>query len=171
VIGSLTIEENFALVVPDRHRFWLKRRPRTTLRKVAAQALEPFEMGLEGRLGTPADELSGGQRQAVAVAMATVSRPAVLLLDEHIAALDPKSGRLVKEATERIVQDADMTTLIVTHDMAHALSHSDRILMMHRGRIVLDLDAQAKKSLDARDLIDLFEKQSGDVVSDRTALA
>jgi putative ABC transport system ATP-binding protein len=171
VIGSLTVEENFALVYPDRHRFWLKRRPRHKLREVAASALEPFEMGLEDRLSTLADELSGGQRQAVAVAMATIARPAVLLLDEHIAALDPKSGRLVKEATEHIIRESEMTTLVVTHDMANALAHSDRVLMMHRGQIVLDLDQEAKSNLDARDLIDLFERQSGDVISDRTALA
>jgi putative ABC transport system ATP-binding protein len=171
VIGSLTVEENFALVYPDRHRFWLKRRPRHKLRELATRTLAPFEMGLEHRLSTLADELSGGQRQAVAVAMATIARPAILLLDEHIAALDPKSARLVKEATERITRASEVTTLVVTHDMAHALAHSDRVLMMHRGRIVLDLDAAAKSTLDARDLIDLFERQSGDVISDRTALA
>ena len=128
-------------------------------------------MGLEGRLGTLADELSGGQRQAVAVAMATTARPAVLLLDEYVAALDPKSARLVMEATERVVRETGITTLIVTHDMSHALLYADRVLMMHRGRIVLDLDAEAKSKLEARDLIDLFEKRSGDVISDRIALA
>jgi putative ABC transport system ATP-binding protein len=171
VIGSLTIEENFALVIPDRHRFWLRRTPRARLREWATKALAPFEMGLEQRLGTLADELSGGQRQAVAVAMATMARPAVLLLDEYVAALDPKSARLVMEATERVVRETGTTTLIVTHDMSHALMYADRVLMMHRGRIVLDLDAEAKSGLQARDLIDLFETRSGDVISDRIALA
>lgn len=171
VIGSLTIEENFALVMPERRRFWLRRASRSRLRDIASRALEPFGMGLEDRLGTLADELSGGQRQAVAIAMATVARPAILLLDEHIAALDPKSGRLVMAATERIVKETKTTTLIVTHDMSRALSHSNRLLMMHRGHIVLDLDREAKATLEPLDLIELFERESGDVISDRTALA
>jgi putative ABC transport system ATP-binding protein len=171
VIGSLTIEENFALVIPDRRRFWLRRTPRGRLRELAARALAPFEMGLEERLHALAETLSGGQRQAVAVAMATVAAPAVLLLDEHVAALDPKSARLVLEATERIVRSSGTTTLMVTHDMGRALRHGDRLLMMHRGRVVLDLSGDEKGSLEPRDLIDLFERQSGDVVSDRIALA
>lgn len=171
VVGSLTVEENFALVVPDKRRFWLRRIRRSTLREFARSALAPFEMGLESRLGTYTQELSGGQRQAVAVAMATLRQPSVLLLDEHVAALDPKSARLVMEATDRIVRSSGITTLMVTHDMARALQHSDRVLMMHRGRIVFELDTQEKAGLEARDLIDLFEKHAGNVVSDRTALA
>jgi len=171
VIGSLTIEENFALVLPDPHRFWLKRRRRGPLRERAAEALRPFEMRLEDRLNTFADELSGGQRQAVAVAMATVAQPSVLLLDEHTAALDPKSARLVLEVTDRLVRSASITTLMVTHDMSRALLHADRLLMMHRGKIVTDIRDEEMKSLEPHDLIEIFERQSGDVVSDRTALA
>jgi putative ABC transport system ATP-binding protein len=103
--------------------------------------------------------------------MAMVARPSVVLLDEHTAALDPKSARLVLEVTNQIVRDSNTTTLLVTHDMGRALMHADRLLMMHRGRIVTDLGSEEIKDLDPHDLIDMFETQSGDVLPDRSALA
>jgi len=172
VFGSLSIEENFALRrAGSRGRFTLGRAVGRGMREEARAALAQFGMGLEDRMHSLASTLSGGQRQAVAVAMATMARPEVLLLDEHVAALDPKSARLVNARTLAAVREAAITTLIVTHDMAHALEHSDRLLMFHRGRIVMDLDQEAKDQLDVPQLVERFEELAGASVSDRSLLA
>lgn len=170
VLATLTIEENFALAVRGTHGFRLRRALRTHVREQAAEALRPFGMGLENRLKTLSEQLSGGQRQALAVAMAAATRPAVLLLDEHVAALDPNSAQAVMEETERIIRSHRITTLMVTHDMSRALVHSDRLLMMHRGRVVSDLTGAAKQQLTPSDLVTLFEARSGASVPDRSLL-
>jgi putative ABC transport system ATP-binding protein len=172
VFGALSIEENFALRnAGSRGRFGLRLATTRDLRRRAQVALEPFGMGLENRMHTLASTLSGGQRQAVAVAMATFAQPGVLLLDEHVAALDPKSARLVTEQTTHAVRSAGITTLIVTHDMASALANSDRLLMFHRGRMVFDLQGAEKERLDVQGLIDRFEDLAGESLSDRSLLA
>jgi putative ABC transport system ATP-binding protein len=127
-------------------------------------------MGLENRLKTLSEQLSGGQRQALAVAMAAATRPAVLLLDEHVAALDPNSAQSVMVETERVIRSHRITTLMVTHDMSRALAHSDRVLMMHRGKIVSDLAGSVKQKLTPADLVALFEARSGESVPDRSLL-
>jgi putative ABC transport system ATP-binding protein len=171
VLATLTIEENFALALRGVRSFRLRPALRTSIREQAVESLRPFGMGLENRLRTLSEQLSGGQRQALAVAMAAATRPAVLLLDEHVAALDPSSGQAVMEETERIIKAHHITTLMVTHDMSRALVHSDRLLMMHRGRIVLDLTGALKEQLTPSDLVTLFEARSGEAVPDRSLLA
>ncbi|MDQ1583737.1 MAG: putative tryptophan/tyrosine transport system ATP-binding protein [Microbacteriaceae bacterium] len=172
VLADLTIEENFALALGARRRMPAFRRAAGDhVRREARRALEPFDMGLEDRLTILSGTLSGGQRQAVAVAMATIGHPGVLLLDEPVAALDPKNARLVIEETERIVRESSITTLMVTHDMHHALTHSDRLVMLHRGRVVMDLGRAEKEDLDVAALVERFERVAGEAMPDRSRLS
>ncbi|MCC5989234.1 MAG: ATP-binding cassette domain-containing protein [Pararhodobacter sp.] len=172
VLGGLTIEENFALaVMGPRRGLRLRRYPRAEIRANAAAALAGFGMGLEDRLDESSATLSGGQRQAIAVAMAAVRKPRLLLLDEHTAALDPKRARIVGEATTEIARQHGMTTIMVTHDLAHAMHQTDRVLMMHRGRVVLDLSGPEKDGTGVSDLAGIFERVVGEALPDRTLLA
>lgn len=172
MVSSLTIEENFALALAGkRGRFPLRRMSASKVRDIANQVLSPLGMGLENRLSAVSGSLSGGQRQAVAVAMASLGSPAVLLLDEHVAALDPNSAARVNQATERIVREQQITTLMVTHDMGHALAHADRLLMMHQGRIVIDCEGVVLRSMTPADLQRRFAELSGGSLSDATLLS
>jgi putative tryptophan/tyrosine transport system ATP-binding protein len=172
VLSSLSIEENFALAMMGRDRnFGLRRYDRQAVSDAARHSLGKFGMGLEDRLAELTGTLSGGQRQAVAMAMAAVRNPQVLLLDEHVSALDPKRAKLVAEVTEQIIRAQCITTIMVTHDLGHALAHSDRVLMMHRGRIVMDLSGDQKSELDLAGLVTNFEKLVGEALPDRTLLA
>ncbi|MCZ8546502.1 ATP-binding cassette domain-containing protein [Mesorhizobium qingshengii] len=172
VLSALSIEENFALAIMGRERaFGLRRYDRDAVRHAATQALAKFGMGIESRLSEAAGTLSGGQRQAVAVAMAAVRNPRLLLLDEHVSALDPKRAKVVAEVTEDIVRAQSITTVMVTHDLSHALKHSDRVLMMHRGRIVMDLSGDEKNAIGFTELASRFEHLVGEALPDRTLLA
>jgi putative ABC transport system ATP-binding protein len=171
VFPELTIEENFALARASQRRFRLAPPRREEVRKLATETLTPFGLGLENRLDTLAGTLSGGQRQAAAVAMALLGRGNLILLDEHCAALDPRSARLVSDETERGIRSAGMTALMVTHDMTHALERSDRILMMHRGQVVLDIAGESKDALDAAGLVEQFELHTGGHLGDRELLS
>lgn len=162
MVSTLTIEENFALALAGRRgRFRLRTPRRSAVRELAAEVLQPLGMRLEDRLSAVSGTLSGGQRQAIAVAMASLGSPAVMLLDEHVAALDPNSAARVNEATERIVREQAITTLMVTHDMAHALAHADRLVMMHAGTVVLDLEGGALTGVTPKDLQDRFAALGG----------
>ncbi|GAA3657112.1 ABC transporter ATP-binding protein [Nocardioides ginsengisoli] len=172
MVSNLTIEENFALAMAGRRgRFPLRRTSSAKVRAAAQELLEPLGMGLENRLGAVSGSLSGGQRQAIAVAMACLGSPALMLLDEHVAALDPNSAARVNAATERLVRERRITTLMVTHDMKHALDHADRLLMMHQGRIVVDVCGEQLTDLTPRDLQQRFAALSGGSLSDSTLLA
>lgn len=171
VLPTLTVEENFALALAYQRRgFRLRVALTNRVRQLVREALRPFGMGLEDKLGVLAHHLSGGQRQAVAVAMATVRRPSVLLLDEHVAALDPNSARAVMAETSAIVEELGITTVMVTHDMGRALEHSDRLLMMHRGRVIMDLAGREKDQMGVPELVRRFEGESGTAVPDRSIL-
>lgn len=172
MISTLTIEENFALALAGKSgRFRLRMPPRSKVRKIAAELLEPLGMGLENRLATVSGNLSGGQRQAIAVAMAALGDPAVMLLDEHVAALDPNSADRVNAATERIVRERSITTIMVTHDMNHALENADRLIMMHSGSIVIDFEGAELHNLTPRDLQSRFAALSGGSLSDAALLS
>jgi putative ABC transport system ATP-binding protein len=171
VFGGLTVEQNFALrVAGNRRSFGLSRALSKGVRAAAIEALRPFGMGLEDRLHQSASTLSGGQRQAVAMAMAMIGDPEILLLDEHVAALDPKSARVMTRETERLIRERNLATLMVTHDMGHALNDSDRLLMMHRGAVVLDLNREEMKRMDAGELVRRFEMLAGEAMPDRAVL-
>jgi putative tryptophan/tyrosine transport system ATP-binding protein len=154
---ALTVEENLAFAskrgVPRRFRFALDAKVRAHCRELLA----PFRLGLENRLAAVAASLSGGQRQVLALVMATMRKPMMLLLDEHTAALDPRTAQVVMEATGRLVAEQRLTTLMVTHNMRHALDYGSRLMMMNAGAIRLDVANGAKRALTAPDLIRHFD--------------
>ena len=116
--------------------------------------------------------LSGGQRQALTLLMATLKNPDLLLLDEHTAALDPKTAKTVLEITDKIVTENNLTTLMITHNMKDALRHGNRIIMMHEGRIIFDAEGEEKAKLTVKDLLEKFEQASGgEFANDRMMLA
>jgi len=134
--------------------------------------LTTLELGLEERLSSKVGLLSGGQRQAITLLMASLKRPKILLLDEHTAALDPKTAAKVLEITDRIVNENKLTTVMITHNMRDALAHGNRLIMMHEGRIVVDVEGEEKKKLTVEDLLGLFAKASGkEFLSDRAMLS
>ncbi len=134
--------------------------------------LEPLELGLENRLSTKVGLLSGGQRQALTLLMATLNKPKLLLLDEHTAALDPKTAAKVLEITDKIVHKHNLTTLMITHNMYDAINHGNRLIMMHEGHVVVDVSGEEKKNLTIEQLLALFEKSSGSAfTSDKELLS
>ena len=153
---SLTIEENLTLAQMRAEGRRLRPALTTMRRTRFRNALAGLGLGLEDRLGSTVALLSGGQRQALALVMATLSPPRLLLLDEHTAALDPRTSQLVMEATVRLVSQAMLTTLMVTHNMEHAVAFASRIVMMDAGRVVADIGADEKKGLRVADLAERF---------------
>ncbi len=136
------------------------------------ELLATLELGLETRLTSKVGLLSGGQRQAVTLLMATLNRPKLLLLDEHTAALDPKTAAKVLALTDKIVNENKLTTLMITHNMNDAIAHGNRLIMMHEGRIVVDVKGEEKKKLTINQLLNLFEKASGkEFANDRMMLS
>jgi len=134
--------------------------------------LAQLELGLETRLSAKVGLLSGGQRQAVTLLMASMNKPKILLLDEHTAALDPKTAEKVLKITDKIVTENKLTTVMITHNMADALSHGNRLIMMHQGKIIVDVKGEEKKQLTVSDLLELFTKASGaQFASDRALLS
>ena len=129
-----------------------------------------LELGLEDRLSTTVGTLSGGQRQALALVMATISNPAILLLDEHIATLDPKTAETVLQLTDLVVHREQMTTLMVTHNMEMALRYGNRLIMMHSGKIVVDMDEADKAMLTINEMVSDFERAAGEQFKDDTLL-
>ena len=153
---DLTLEENVALAYARAggHLFApaLPRKKRAFFREQLAR----LDMGLEDRMKTRIGLLSGGQRQAVTLLMATINTPRVLLLDEHTAALDPKTADKVLQITEEIVARDNLTTMMVTHNMKHAIQYGNRLIMMDSGRVVVDIRGEEKKHLTVRDLLEKF---------------
>jgi len=123
-------------------------------------------LGLEARLSAYVATLSGGQRQSLALVMATISKPAILLLDEHIATLDPKTAETVLELTDMIVEREKMTTIMVTHNMDIALRYGNRLIMMHQGKILVNMGEEEKKKLKIADLVAAFERAAGEEFKD-----
>jgi putative ABC transport system ATP-binding protein len=141
-------------------------------RKKYKELLAMLELGLEDRLTCKVGLLSGGQRQAVTLLMATLNNPKLLLLDEHTAALDPKTAAKVLEITDRLVRDNNLTTLMITHNMHDAIHYGNRLIMMHEGKIAVDISGEDKKKLTIPELLELFEKASGsEFVNDKIILS
>ncbi|MCJ0762616.1 ABC transporter ATP-binding protein [Variovorax terrae] len=167
---ALTIEENMALAMSRGERrgfgFALNRR----LRELFRERLSILNLGLEHRLTDRIGLLSGGQRQAVSLLMASLKPSRILLLDEHTAALDPKTAAFVLELTDRIVRESRLTAMMVTHSMRQALDHGDRTVMLHQGQVVLDVAGSERAGLDVPDLLRLFERTRGEKVSDDALL-
>ena len=169
---DMEIAENLAIAARrgTRRRFvWGVRKAERIRYK---QLLADLELGLEDRLSSKVGLLSGGQRQAVTLLMATLQRPKLLLLDEHTAALDPKTAAKVLEITDRIVQENHLTTLMITHNMNDAITHGNRLIMMHEGRVVVDVEGEEKKKLTVEMLLNLFAQASGSqFANDRVMLS
>ena len=168
---DMEIAENLAIAArrgTKRKLIWgVRKAERIRYKKLLAD----LELGLENRLSSKVGLLSGGQRQSVTLLMATLNKPKLLLLDEHTAALDPKTAAKVLELTDRIVQENNLTTLMITHNMKDAIAHGNRLIMMNEGRVVVDVQGEEKKQLTVEQLLGLFVKASGDgVVSDRAIL-
>lgn len=135
------------------------------------ELLKELDLGLENRMTAKVGLLSGGQRQALTLLMATLKTPKLLLLDEHTAALDPKTASKVLSLTEKIVTRDHLTTIMITHNMRDALRYGNRLVMLHNGKIIIDVEGEQKKNLEVPDLLEMFEKAAGDAVaSDRMLL-
>ncbi len=168
--AKMSIEENMAMALLRGQRRGLRVASNKQRRELFRAALAPLGLGLENRLNALVGTLSGGQRQALALVMATLSKPALLLLDEHVATLDPRTAQIVLDLTEMLVQREKMTTIMVTHNMEVALSHGNRLIMMHKGRIVVDMNQEQKADLTINDLVVAFERASGEEFVDDKVL-
>ena len=162
----MTIEENLAMALERGRRRGLRLGVTNAKRRMFAVELTALEQGLDTRLGDWVGLLSGGQRQALSLLMATFSEPKILLLDEHTAALDPQRAELVTRLTAETVDRFGLTTLMVTHNMEQALRLGNRLIMMHEGRIVLDLTAEQKADMTVKGLLAEFEKVKGSALDD-----
>lgn len=167
---DMEIAENLAIAARRGTKRKLKWGVRKAEREQYRQLLASLDLGLESRLSAKVGLLSGGQRQAVTLLMATLKRPKLLLLDEHTAALDPKTAAKVLQITDRIVTENKLTTVMVTHNMKDAIEHGNRLIMMHEGRVVVDLEGEEKKQLKVADLLALFAQASGDEFTNDRAI-
>ncbi|MEG3617387.1 ABC transporter ATP-binding protein [Magnetovibrio sp. PR-2] len=168
--ASLTIEENLALANARGKRRGLGAAVDGDVREVFRSHIARLNLGLENRLGDRIDLLSGGQRQAVSLLMSALRPMKILLLDEHTAALDPKTAAFVLDLTREIVAERGLTTLMVTHSMRQALDIGNRTVMLHEGRVVLDVKGDERKGLKVEDLLHMFEKVRGSEIDDDALL-
>ena len=159
--ATMQIEENLALAARRGQVRGLKVGITKAERDAYREQLKILDLGLEDRMTAKVGLLSGGQRQALTLLMATLQKPKLLLLDEHTAALDPKTAAKVLEATEKIVKKDNLTTLMITHNMRDAINHGNRLIMMYDGHIVVDVSGEEKKKLTVEQLLDLFTQASG----------
>ena len=170
--ATMQIEENLALAARRGQRRGLGIGITKAERESYREQLKILDLGLEDRLTAKVGLLSGGQRQALTLLMATLRKPKLLLLDEHTAALDPKTAAKVLEATQRIVEKDNLTTLMITHNMRDAIAYGNRLIMMYDGHIVVDVSGEEKKKLTVEQLLSLFSQASGsDEVSDKLVLS
>lgn len=170
--ADMTIEENLALAYRRGMRRGLRWYISAQERANYVQLLERLELGLEERLTSKVGLLSGGQRQALTLLMATLQKPRLLLLDEHTAALDPKTARKVLELSDLFIEEGQLTTMMVTHNMRDAIRHGNRLIMMSGGSIAIDVSGEEKKRLSVEDLLRMFERARGteEEIPDRMVL-
>lgn len=166
----LTLEENLSVAFDRGERRGLSMAVTNRKRQEYREALAKLDLGLENRLSLRVGMLSGGQRQALSLLMAAHRQPAILLLDEHTAALDPSRAELVTRLTGELIREHGLTALMVTHNMHQAIELGNRLVMMHEGNIVLEVDEEAKKTVTAEALLEEFAKIKGAQLSDRTML-
>lgn len=168
--GALTIEENMALAYmrgKDRH---ISLALSSKRRKLFQERISILGLGLEDRLGDSIGLLSGGQRQAVSLVMATLADSKLLLLDEHTAALDPRMAAFIIELTNKIVHEFKLTVMMVTHSMKDALACGDRTVMLHQGKVVLDVAGDQRKNMAVSDLLEMFSRVRGEEIADDSLL-
>lgn len=167
---TMSIEENMAIATrrgEKRGLSWgITHQERDTYREM----LKTLDLGLEDRLTSKVGLLSGGQRQAITLLMASIKKPKLLLLDEHTAALDPKTAAKVLEISDKIIAENHLTAMMVTHNMKDAIVHGNRLIMMHEGKVILNISGEEKKKLTVEDLLHQFEKVSGEEFANDKAL-
>ena len=168
--ATMGIEENLALAMRRGKTRLLRPGISKAERADYKELLKILNLGLEDRLTSKVGLLSGGQRQALTLLMATLQKPKLLLLDEHTAALDPKTAAKVLDITDKIVNRDHLTTLMITHNMKDAIAHGNRLIMMMNGKIVLDIQGEEKKKLTVKQLLDKFEEASGEEFSNDSAI-
>lgn len=170
--ANMSIEENLALAYRRTKRRSLGWGLTHKERALYKEVLQSLDLGLEDRLNSKVGLLSGGQRQAITLLMATLQKPKLLLLDEHTAALDPKTAKKVLELTQEIVERDKLTTLMITHNMKDAIRVGNRLVMMHNGHIVYDVKGEEKKALKTADLLEKFTSAAGEeLANDRMLLS
>lgn len=170
--ANMEIEENLALAYRRGKKRGLSWGITRSERDIYVEKLKMLDLGLETRLTTKVGLLSGGQRQALTLLMATLQQPKLLLLDEHTAALDPKTASKVLELSEQIIKANSLTALMVTHNMKNAIQYGNRLIMMYDGKIIYDVSGEAKQKLHVNDLLEKFEKASGgEFANDRMILS
>jgi len=170
--AGMEIQENLALAYRRGKRRGFGWGISKAEKELYVEQLLKLDLGLENRLTTKVGLLSGGQRQALTLLMSALKNPRLLLLDEHTAALDPKTAQKVLELTEKIVAENSLTALMITHNMKHAIQYGNRLIMMHEGKIIYDVSGEEKKNLHVRDLLDKFESVSGgEFANDRMLLS
>ena len=170
--AQMEIQENLALALRRGKRRGLGSGITKSEREQYYELLKTLGLGLEDRMSAKVGLLSGGQRQALTLLMATLQQPKLLLLDEHTAALDPKTAEKVLETTDRIIREQNLTAFMVTHNMNDAIAHGNRLIMMNAGKIILDISGEEKMKLTKEDLLQMFaEISGGSLASDRVLLA
>ena len=167
---NLTIEENMSLAMCRGQRRGFQFATNRKWREIFREQLRRLDLGLENRLTDRIGLLSGGQRQAVSLLMASLQPSRILLLDEHTAALDPRTADFVLQLTARIVSEAKLTTMMVTHSMRQALDVGERTVMLHQGQVVLDVSGEERARMDVPDLLHMFEKVRGEKLADDALL-
>lgn len=168
--ATMQIDENLALAARRGKKRGLGWGISKKEKKQYYEILKTLDLGLEDRMTSKVGLLSGGQRQALTLLMATLQKPKLLLLDEHTAALDPKTAAKVLALTDQIVSDNHLTTLMITHNMKDAITHGNRLIMMNEGKIILDIGPEEKKKLTVEDLLLKFEEVSGQTFASDKAL-
>ncbi len=170
--ATMEIEENLALAYRRGRSHTLKWRINSAERRRYREMLKVLDLGLEDRMTSKVGLLSGGQRQALTLLMATIRRPNLLLLDEHTAALDPKTAAKVLEISQRFIDEEKLTALMVTHNMHDAIQYGNRLVMMDSGKVILDIAGEEKKNLTVSELLHKFEEVSGEeFVDDKSLLS
>ena len=170
--ATMSIEENMAIAARRGQRRGLGWGITKKERESFKESLKTLDLGLEDRLSSKVGLLSGGQRQAITLLMASLKKPKLLLLDEHTAALDPKTAAKVLALSDKIISDHNLTAMMVTHNMKDAILHGNRLIMMHEGRVIYDVSGEEKKQLQVADLLKKFEEVSGgEFANDRMMLA
>ncbi len=168
--ATMQIDENLAMAYRRGKRRTLKWGIKKEEKEKYYEMLKQFDLGLEDRMTSKVGLLSGGQRQALTLLMATLQRPHLLLLDEHTAALDPKTAAKVLELSQKIIAEENLTAMMVTHNMRDAITYGNRLVMMNEGRIVIDIKGEDKKKLTVEDLLQKFEEVSGEEFTNDKAL-
>ncbi len=169
--ATMEIQENLAIAARRGDHRTLRWGITAKERKEYRELLSMLDLGLEDRMTSKVGLLSGGQRQALTLLMATLQQPKILLLDEHTAALDPKTAAKVLEISDMLIAENKLTAMMVTHNMRDAIAHGNRLIMMNAGKVIFDVAGEEKKKLTVDDLIQKFSQNSGDMLSDRALLS